>query len=249
MRYQMIISYDGKRYNGWQKQGNTSNTIQEKLETLFFRLFREPVSIQGAGRTDAGVHALAQSASFSLAYPVSSTEDALVKINSYLPEDIRVLKLIPRSDRFHARLNACGKHYRYRIFTGAIQSPFERNYSLWVTEPLQLEKMKAAAELLTGTHDFLGFCSNRHMKKSSIRTIHKINFRQQEDILTIDFYGNGFLYHMIRIITGTLIEIGAGRMDLTHIRDILSEKDRSLAGPCVAAKGLYLVEVDYSGQS
>lgn len=245
MKYQIILSYDGKKYNGWQKQGNTTNTIQEKLEAMLSRRFGETVTVQGAGRTDAGVHALAQSASFSLSCPIERISDTLQELNSYLPEDIRILKLIPQEERFHARLNASGKHYQYRLCTGTIQSPFERNYSLHVTEPLCLEKMQDAAREFTGTHDFIAFCSNKHMKKSSIRTIHKITFSQKNNILSIDFYGDGFLYHMIRILTGTLIEVGAGRMNVESISEILSKKDRALAGPCVPGKGLFLVEVYY----
>ena len=245
--YCLTLQYDGSRYNGWQKQGNTSNTIQEKLETLLSRLYDTPVEIAGSGRTDAGVHALGQTASFRI--PDQKDSYTCVKLrcllNQYLPEDIRAIACEQKEDRFHARLLAKKKIYEYRIDTGETADVFCRRYALHIPEPLDLETMKQAARVLTGTHDFKSFCSNKRMKKSSVRTIYQIDFLQEGNLLTIRYCGDGFLYHMVRILTGTLIETGLGQRNPEDMEHILDSLDRSQAGYTVPPHGLFLVSVSY----
>lgn len=245
--YCLTLQYDGSRYNGWQKQGNTPNTIQEKLETLLVRLYETPVEIAGSGRTDAGVHALGQTASFRIPaeYDRFSASELLPLINRYLPEDIRAISCDLKPDRFHARLLARSKQYDYRIDTGAAADVFARRYALHVPEPLDLAAMREAASLLVGTHDFMSFCGNKKIKKSTIRTIYSIDFTQNGPFLTISFCGSGFLYHMVRILTGTLLEIGHHQKSPEDIPSILESLDRSTSGPVVPPHGLFLVKVTY----
>lgn len=249
--YCLTLQYDGTRYNGWQKQGNTPNTIQEKLETLLSRLYETPVEIAGSGRTDAGVHALAQTASFHIDRQLDhySAEELPKQLNQYLPEDIRVLGCQKKNERFHARLLAKSKVYEYRIDTGTTADVFRRRYALHIPEPLDLSAMKEAAVHLIGTHDFKSFCSNKRMKKSSVRTLYAIDFLTDGRFLTIRYCGNGFLYHMVRILTGTLIEVGLHQKSPLDVVDILERQDRSLAGYTVPPQGLFLVSVSYENES
>lgn len=245
--YCLTLQYDGTRYNGWQKQGNTSHTIQEKLETLLGRLFGLPVEIAGSGRTDAGVHALGQTASFRIPDGSldCSCEELLSRINRYLPEDIRALSCQEKEDRFHARLLAKSKVYEYRIDNGQWADVFSRRFSLHIPEKLDTAAMEQAASLLQGTHDFKSFCSNQRMKKSTQRTIYQIELIRRDPFLTIRYQGNGFLYHMVRILTGTLIEVGLHQRDPQEMASILQARDRSAAGYTAAPHGLFLVSVSY----
>lgn len=246
--YCLTLQYDGSRYNGWQKQGNTSNTIQEKLETLLNRLYGQPIELAGSGRTDAGVHALGQTASFRVPTSIDrySCEELCRLLNQYLPEDIRALSCAQKDERFHARLLASRKIYEYRIDTGQTADVFSRRYALHLPEPLDLNAMKQAAEELTGTHDFLSFCSNKRMKKSSVRTIYSIDFLTEGKFLIIRYCGNGFLYHMVRILTGTLLEVGLGQRSPQDMPRILKSKDRTQAGYTAPPHGLFLVSVSYT---
>lgn len=243
----LIIQYDGTRYNGWQRQGNTQNTIQEKLESILEYMYGEPVELNGSGRTDAGVHALRQVANYRVPRILSrySCQEIRDYFNAYLPQDIRVLSAEQVPERFHARLSAESKLYEYRIDCGAVSNIFERKYLYRIDEPLNLEKMQAAAELLKGTHDFRSFCSNKHMKKSTVRTIYDITFEIENGILYIRYHGDGFLYNMVRILTGTLIEVGLGDLLPSQIPSILESLDRSAAGFTAPAQGLFLVDVFY----
>lgn len=243
----LVIQYDGTRYNGWQRQGNTPDTIQEKLENILAHLYGEPVEINGSGRTDAGVHALRQIANYRIPRLLSrySCQEILAYFNQYLPLDIRVLSVEKVPERFHARLSASGKQYEYRIDCGPVSRVFERRYLYRVEEPLNLAKMEKAAGYLTGTHDFKSFCANRHMKKSTVRTIEAITFEVSEGILYIRYWGDGFLYNMVRILTGTLLEIGMGDRLPSQIPAILEGRDRSLAGFTAPAQGLFLADVYY----
>lgn len=243
----LIIQYDGTRYNGWQRQGNTPDTIQEKLENILEHLYGEPVEISGSGRTDAGVHALHQVANYRVPRMLSrySCQEIHQYFNRYLPQDIRILSVTKAEDRFHARLSAESKLYEYRIDCGEISSVFERRYLYRIDEPLNIGKMQEAASYLIGTHDFKSFCANRHMKKSTIRTIYDITFELRDGILYIRYCGDGFLYHMVRILTGTLIEIGMGDRLPSQIPAILEGLDRSLAGFTAPPQGLFLAEVYY----
>lgn len=245
--YCLTIQYDGSRYNGWQKQGNTSNTIQEKLEMLLGRLYGAEIEIAGSGRTDAGVHALGQTASYHIPEKLDrySALELPGLINRYLPEDIRILAARKCQDRFHARLLAKQKTYEYRIDNGLFQDVFTRRYSLHVPEPLNLSAMEESAASLLGTHDFKSFCDNKRMKKSTVRRIDAITFHQTGSYLTIRFQGNGFLYHMVRILAGTLLEVGLGRIPSKEMTAILDGQNRTLAGPALPPQGLFLTEVIY----
>lgn len=243
----LLIQYDGSRYNGWQRQGNTENTIQEKLENILDEMYGEPVDLNGSGRTDAGVHALHQVANFRIPRILSrySCQEILRYMNEALPKDIRVLGVEKADERFHARLSAVGKVYEYRIDCGEISNIFDRRYLVRVDEPLDLEKMREAADYLTGEHDFKSFCDNRQMKKSTVRTIYEITMEEDNGILRIRYHGNGFLYHMVRILTGTLLETGMGDLLPAQIPAILEARDRSAAGFTAPPHGLFLTDVLY----
>ncbi|MBQ5672384.1 MAG: tRNA pseudouridine(38-40) synthase TruA [Oscillospiraceae bacterium] len=243
--YRLTLSYDGSRYNGWQKQGNTKNTIQEKLETLLSRLTGEEVEVNGSGRTDAGVHAMGQVASFRTAAE-QDCEALLRDMRRYLPEDIGAVALEPAEPRFHARLNATGKTYVYRVWTEECPNVFERKFLYTVTEPLDLAAMRAAAEYLTGTHDFMSFCANKRMKKSTVRTITALRIDKIGGELRFTVSGDGFLYNMVRILVGTLLEVGMGKRSPDSIPALLDAKDRSQAGYLVPPHGLRLEAVYYN---
>ena len=243
--YRLTLSYDGSRYNGWQKQGNTKNTIQEKLETLLSRLTGEEVEVNGSGRTDAGVHAMGQVASFRTAAE-QDCETLLRDMRRYLPEDIGAVALEPAEPRFHARLNATGKTYVYRVWTEECPNVFERKFLYTVTEPLDLAVMRAAAEHLTGTHDFMSFCANKRMKKSTVRTITALRIDKIGGELRFSVSGDGFLYNMVRILVGTLLEVGMGKRSPDSIPALLDAKDRSQAGYLVPPHGLRLEAVYYN---
>lgn len=246
MNYKMVLQYDGTRYNGWQKQGNTEHTIQGKLEAVLERMIGEPVMVQGAGRTDAGVHAYGQTASFKLetGKPAGEIREYL---NHYLPEDIEVLSLEEAPERFHARLSAMQKTYLYRIGTGGRKHVFDRKYIYCQKAELDIRAMKESAKVLLGTHDFRSFCSNKRMKKSTVRTLYDIQIEEdkREQEIRISFTGNGFLYNMVRIMTGTLIEIGQGERRPEEIRVILQAENREAAGFTAPPQGLVLVSVEY----
>lgn len=249
--YKLILQYDGTRYSGWQKQGNTDNTIQAKLETIAGKLTGTPTDVNGSGRTDAGVHALGQVANFRCEKIFADTDYIQDYFNHALPMDIRVISVEKAPARFHARLNAKEKHYRYVIDNAVVPDVFERRYAARIPvehEPrisYDIAEMKKAAAYLTGEHDFKSFCDNRHMKKSTVRTIRDIRIANDNDRITLDFYGNGFLYHMVRILTGTLLEVGSGQRSAGDIPRILQSLDRREAGFTAPAPGLFLVEVKY----
>ncbi|WP_411335738.1 tRNA pseudouridine(38-40) synthase TruA [Ruminococcus gauvreauii] len=244
MNCKITIQYDGTRYGGWQKQGNTDNTIQGKLENILTRMSGYPVEIHGAGRTDAGVHALGQTANFHLRER-AGLMDVKMYLNQYLPDDIEVTDIAEMPDRFHSRLHACDKTYAYRVGTDDCKSVFERKYRYHYGEKLDVGLMEKAASYCLGTHDFKGFCANRRIRKSTVRTLTEICFEQKEHDLVISYTGNGFLYHMVRILTGTLIEVGGGKRPPEDIKKILEEKNRQLAGFTAPAMGLTLLQVRY----
>ncbi|HIU76905.1 MAG TPA: tRNA pseudouridine(38-40) synthase TruA [Candidatus Pelethocola excrementipullorum] len=246
MNYKMVMQYDGTRYDGWQKQGNTGNTIQGRLEAVLSRFAGEPVEVQGAGRTDAGVHAYGQTANFRLQTDAKE-EEVLVYLNRYLSEDIEVLSVERVHDRFHARLSAVQKTYLYRVGMGSGKHVFDRKYLYHFDGSLDVKAMEEAAGYLRGTHDFKSFCSNRRMKKSTTRTLHmvKIDVDKKEDVIRFILIGDGFLYHMVRIIVGTLLEIGQGKREPKDIIGILEEKDRAKAGFTAPPQGLTMVSVEY----
>lgn len=245
--YKMVLSYDGSRYRGWQVQGNTDMTIQGKLQTVLSRMTGEEIEVHGSGRTDAGVHAVGQVANFK-AKARLEVREIRDYLNEYLPEDIAVQSVEIASGQFHSRLNACEKTYRYRIWTDAVPAVFERKYVTELAEPLRIDDMKEAAEYLIGTHDFISFCGNRRFKKSPVRTITDIRFTKKERELVIDVTGNGFLQNMVRVLVGTLVEVGLGRKRPEEMQHILEGKNRDFAGPAMPAKGLCLMEVRYDAR-
>lgn len=242
--YKLTLAYDGSRYDGWQKQGNTDRTIQGRLETLVSRLAGEPTEVHGAGRTDAGVHAEGQVCSFHLRKDWQ--EDVLRDtINEYLPADIAVLEVEKVPERFHARLWAVGKTYCYRIRTSRVKDVFERNYVYQYGRPLDIQAMREAAEYFIGEHDFKSFCSNKRMKKSTVRRLYGIEIKADADEIRIYFHGEGFLYNMVRILTGTLLEVGAGTRRPDSMSEILAAGDRQAAGVTAPPQGLTLCRVYY----
>lgn len=242
--YKLTIQYDGTRYRGWQIQGNTDQTIQGKLEGVLHRLTGQPVEVHGSGRTDAGVHALGQVANVKLPRPIEPSE-LLGELNRYLPADIGVIAAEPAPERFHARLNARSKTYRYRIWNSAIPNVLERSYLYALPEPLDVTAMERAAADLVGTHDFRSFCGLKRFKKSTVRTITDIAITQNSAEVRLEFTGNGFLMRMVRILAGTLVEVGLGQRDADTMPAVLDAQDRAAAGPALPAQGLALVRVEY----
>lgn len=243
--YKLTIAYDGTRYNGWQKQGNTEKTIQGKLEAVLERYAGQYVELHGAGRTDAGVHAKGQAASFKLDKD-TACEELKAYFNEYLPEDICVLDVDKVAERFHARLSAKSKHYRYCICNNGYHADvFNRRYEMYIKEPLDIGRMREAAGYFVGEKDFSSFCSNKHMKKSKVRTVYSVTITHDADKIIIDYEGDGFLYNMVRIMTGTLIEVGLGQRLPEDIPEIIARKDRQAAGFTAPAQGLFLWEVFY----
>ncbi len=243
--YQFTLAYDGSRYRGWQRQGNTSHTIQEKLEQVLSRMAGHAVEIHGAGRTDAGVHASGQVASTRLDTPLTSGEIRSY-LNQYLPDDIAVLSCSEMPDRFHARLNATGKQYRYCINDSGIVDVFRRRYVCSWPHALNIQVMQDAATLLCGKHDFRGFSSvNNRFKKSTVRTISSIDILRTNSELQIVYQGTGFLYNMVRILTGTLVEIGEGSRTSESIFTVFDSCNRQDAGITMPAHGLILEQVFY----
>ncbi|MDO5702714.1 MAG: tRNA pseudouridine(38-40) synthase TruA [Lachnospiraceae bacterium] len=244
--YRMIVRYDGTRYNGWQKQGDTDNTIQCKLETILERMTGVPTEVHGAGRTDAGVHARAQVAQFRSDTSLTP-EEICEGLNAHLPDDIGVLSVTYAAPRFHSRFNASVKYYLYRIGKNKASLVFDRKYVYtYRGGVLDTSAMKVATLQLIGTHDFRSFCGNPHMKKSTVRTIYTIRIDENEDEIDIGFTGDGFLQYMVRILVGTLIEVGEGRRDPESMDVLLAARQRKLAGPTAPAKGLTLMEVRYN---
>lgn len=241
----LLLQYEGTRYQGWQRQESSENTIQGKLEKLLSQMCGEPIEIQASGRTDAGVHAEGQVANFHTTCQMP-VEEMLRYMNAYLPQDIAVIDIAEASERFHSRLNATGKCYRYQVWNSEVPNVFLRRYALEYPQPLDLEAMRQAAGYLLGEHNFKAFTSTKKGKKSTVRRIDRITIEQTGDLITFTFYGNGFLYHMVRILMGTLLEVGIGECTAESIPGVIASKNREKAGALIAAKGLTLVKVDYS---
>ena len=237
------ICYEGTRYKGFQRLPGTDNTIQGKLESVLSRLLEEEIQVSASGRTDAGTHAVGQVVNFHCSSDLPC-EKILEGLRRYLPEDIGVYSCKNVSPRFHARLNALEKTYRYRLWNTENPCIFERKYVYQNTEQFDLSLMQQAAELFVGTHDFSAFCGNKHMKKSTERCIHCFSVERVGDEVVFTVTGNGFLQHMVRIMVGTLVEIGKGERDVDSI-PMLFGGERAQAGPAVPACGLCLMEVTY----
>ena len=241
--YKLTIAYDGTRFFGWERQPDRE-TIQGKLESVLEKLNGKPVDVIGAGRTDAGVHARAMVASVRLDVK-ESCEEIRDYMNRYLPDAIAVREVKEAGDRFHARYNAIGKTYRYTCFVGDVKPVFDRRYVTMLDYKVDVEKMRQAAAILTGEHDFRSFCGNPRMKKSTVRLVDSITIEQNKDRIHFTFHGTGFLQNMVRILVGTLLEVGRGYWDVDYVQAILEAKDRKLAGPTAPPEGLCLMKVDY----
>lgn len=242
--YRLDLCYDGSRYRGWQRLDKTDLTIQGKLEQVLSRMLGEETEVIGSGRTDGGTHALGQVANFH-GTTALTCDEILAYLRHYLPEDIGVIAVTAVDERFHSRYNAVEKTYRYRIWNSAAPCVFERKYVWQMPEPLDLERMEAAASLLLGTHDFLPFSSLKKSKKSTVRTLRRLEIQRIGSEVQITVTGDGFLYHMVRILVGTLVEVGRGQRDPAEISAIFETGIRSEAGETVPAKGLCLMEVTY----
>ena len=237
------ICYDGTRYNGWQRQTAHDNTIQGKLETALSRILGEPIEISASGRTDTGVHARGQVANFHTGSRMDCA-DLLSELRKYLPEDIGIYSCREVSPRFHARLNALEKTYQYRLWNSDSPCVFDRRFVAVMEEELDLEAMGAAARLLLGTHDFSAFCANKKMKKSTVRTIKSFTVERVGEEIRFTVTGNGFLHNMVRILVGTLVEVGRGERSADSIPELFGGK-REQAGFLAPGKGLCLMEVRY----
>ena len=237
------LCYDGSRYKGWQRLQGVDNTIQGKLEQTLSRILGEPIEISGSGRTDAGAHALGQVANFHCQSQMPCKE-ILEQLRRYLPEDIGIYSVKDVSERFHARLNAVRKTYRYRIWNSDTPCVFGRKFVYILPDRLDLEAMKKAAAYFLGEHEYSAFNANKKMKKSTLRRIDAIEIRRNGEELELIFTGNGFLYNMVRIMVGTLIEVGRGERSADSIPALFGGK-REEAGYLVPAQGLCLMEVEY----
>jgi tRNA pseudouridine38-40 synthase len=244
-RLKMIIAYDGKGFAGWQSQSHR-NTIQDHIERTFERVAGKPVRVHGAGRTDAGVHALAQCAHVDLTDNRFSAARWIQALNALLPPAIRVLRCQYVSKDFHARLSAKGKLYRYRISSAPVLLPFEYGRAWHVKGPLDLEVLKAAANHFVGTHDFAGFAANRGKReKSTNRTIYSVRIRRSGHCVMLDFDGDGFLYKMVRLIVGSLVECALGKLRIADLTDRLVSTQPGMPRFAAPAEGLFLVRVRY----
>ena len=297
--YKFTISYDGTRYQGWERQPSTDMTIQGKLEAVLSRMAasadtdaasniktaevrsiktaegtdaveenpavirkkynesedvanKEEISaaerrieVIGAGRTDAGVHARSMIANAFMDVRMGPDE-IRDYMNRYLPDDICIKEVKIASDRFHSRYNATGKTYRYTCFTGPIKPVFDRKYVYYMDETPDIDRMKRAAELLKGEHDYKSFCSNPRMKKSTVRKVDRIDIARKGSYITFTYHGTGFLQYMVRIMTGTLLEVGLGKRDPESMTELLEAKDRRIAGATAPAMGLTMISVDYA---
>ena len=237
------ICYDGTRYKGWQRLPGTDATIQGKIETALSRILDEPIEISGSGRTDAGVHALRQVANFHCNSTMPANE-ILSQLRRYLPEDIGIYSCKDCSERFHARLNAKEKTYLYRIWNSQAPCVFQRRYVAEFPEKLDVAAMEKAATYLVGEHDFSAFCGNPKFKKSTIRFIRKVEIIRDGEELKIFFTGNGFIHNQVRIMVGTLIEVGRGERNPDSIPMLFGGK-RAEAGFMAPGQGLCLQEVEY----
>lgn len=242
--YKMTVAYDGTRYYGWEHQPDR-DTIQGKLEAVLSRMCEKPVDVIGAGRTDAGVHAKAMTANFFLEDEQRTPEEIRAYMNRYLPEDICVLELREAAERFHARYKAVGKTYCYTCYAGDGKPVFDRKYVLTLDFQPDLAAMQEAALVLQGQHDYKSFCANPQMKKSTVRIVDSIDIRRRKDYVYFTFHGTGFLQNMVRILVGTLLEVGQGKRTVESVRQTLDARDRQTAGYTAPPQGLSLMRVDY----
>ena len=243
-RIMLTVAYDGTAYSGWALQSSTSNTIEEMLNRAISGLTGEDVEVIGASRTDAGVHALGNIAVFDTAATIPGEKFSFA-LNTILPSDIRVVDSRQVRPDFHPRHCDSEKTYEYRILNTKMPIPTERLYTYHYSFPLDIELMNEGAQYLIGEHDFTSFCNVESQALSHVRTVKDINVRREGDIVVISVTGNGFLYNMVRIIAGTLIQIGRGKGEPKDVLDMLEKKDRRAAGPTAPACGLFLIKYKF----
>jgi tRNA pseudouridine38-40 synthase len=247
LRLRLLIAYDGRPFRGWQSQA-TMDAVQDHLEAAFANTIGEKVSVQGSGRTDSGVHALAQVAHADVPSDRLTVEAWRGALNNFLPHEIRVLRVTRAAPDFHARFDARGKIYTYRIWNETYLHPLEIGRAWHMPSTLDLDLLRAGAELYIGQHDFAGFAANRapgYAAENTVRTINRIGITDRGALLTLRYEGNGFLYKMIRLLTGTLVRCAQGRAELDFIRDILAAKGKRKSSFAAPAEGLYLTRVLY----
>jgi len=239
----LTIEYDGTNYHGWQKQNNSLG-IQDVIGNALYKVTGENINLIGSSRTDAGVHALFQVANFytNTQIPVERLPFA---INSILPKDIVIVDAFEANQEFHSRYSAKKKRYKYIIYNRRFPMPIKRNYSWHISKELEIEKMIYASKYLIGTHDFSSFKASGSEIKNNIRTIYEILIQKQEDEIILEIEADGFLYNMVRIITGTLVYVGLGKINAEEILNILESKDRTKAGITAPPQGLYLLKIYY----
>lgn len=244
MNYKMMIQYDGSRFYGWQRQPD-QDTVQGRIENVLSRMCGgEQIETIGAGRTDAGVHARGMVANVVMETSLS-VEEIRDYLNQYLPDDIAVSEVRVASARFHARYNAIGKTYRYTCYDGVVKDVFGRKYQWTLSEKPDISRMRDASKILLGEHDFRNFCVNPRMKKSTVRKIDALDIEREGDKIIFTIHGNGFLQNMVRIIVGTLVEVGCGRMEKEDLQAALNATERRKAGPTAPPQGLCMMQVDY----
>ena len=245
IRLRLLIAYDGRPFCGWQSQA-TKDAVQDHLEAAFAEIVGSRVVVQGSGRTDAGVHALGQIAHADVPSDRVPLKKWAGALNALLPCEIRVMSATRARADFHARFDACGKVYIYRIWNGPALHPLEIGRAWHVPIPLNLATMRECAALLAGTHDFAGFAANRRRpERGTVRTIHSIRIACREELLTLRFEGGGFLYKMVRLMTGTLVRCGQARLDAAFIRELLDKPGLKKTNYSAPAEGLYLTRVLY----
>mgnify|MGYP002569949262 CR=1 FL=1 len=243
MRIAMLVEYEGTAYAGWQRQKNAV-TVQQKLEEALLSLGKGPIAVCGAGRTDSGVHARGQCAHFDIESTIPAHKFSFI-LNAKLPRDIRVKKSWQAPEGFHCRFSAKGKRYVYFIDNEPHASALWGRFSMHVPEKLDIDSMRLAAEQIKGTHDFAAFCAAGSSVKTTVRTIFRLDVEKHEEQIKITVEGNGFLYNMVRIIAGTLIEVGKGKKTPAQVADIIAGAKRKEAGMTAEAKGLIMDEVFY----
>lgn len=237
------IAYDGTNYSGWQTQLNRP-TIQETIEEVISIVMKQKVNLTGSGRTDSGVHALGQVANFTADTNIPE-EKIKIALNSILPLDIRIIDSEDVSMDFNSRFNAHDKTYMYQIYNDRVWNPFYSRYSCFVPVKLDFGKMENAVKSLIGTHDFSGFMASGSQSKTTVRTVYDVNLTKEDKLLKLYITGNGFLYNMVRIIAGTLIDIGKGIKNVDSIENAINKKDRTLLGKTAEPQGLFLINVNY----
>lgn len=242
-RIQLIVAYDGTDFHGFARQEHAV-TVQGTLEEAIFNLTGQRVEVIGSGRTDAGVHARNQCCIVDIKTPIPTSRLAKA-LNGRLPQDIVIKEVMDVKADFHPRYMAKKKTYRYQILTSPVNDPFIGKYCYFYPYTLDIEKMQEAARAIEGTHDFKCFCASGSSVKNTVRTVYSIQVKKEGDLISVDICGNGFLYNMVRIIVGTLIEIGRGKLPKENVKIMIEQKDRTLGGPTAPPEGLTLVEVDY----